>query len=67
MSEKVVCNASPLIFLAKIRKLELLGRYRLYIPSHVKVEIVKGFNRSKQDAQLILEYLSGNNIGSFSY
>lgn len=62
MSEKVVCNASPLIFLAKIRKLELLDRYKLYIPSHVKAEIVKGLKRNKQDAQLILEYMSRNNI-----
>jgi hypothetical protein len=40
MPEKVVCDASPLIFLAKIRKSELLDHYKLYIPSHVKIEVI---------------------------
>ncbi len=62
MPEKVVCNTSPLIFLAKIRKLALLDRYTLYIPSLVKAEVAKGLKHNKQDARLIMEHLSRNNI-----
>ena len=41
MIEKAVCNASPLIFLAKINKLNLLKSYTLYVPIQVKTEIQK--------------------------
>lgn len=38
MSECAVCNASPLIFLAKIQKLEFLDNYDLHVPSQVEAE-----------------------------
>lgn len=57
MPTDVVCNASPLIFLAKIRRLDLLDIYNLHIPSQVESEILKGIKRKKEDAGLIVEYL----------
>lgn len=62
MREKVVCNASPLIFLAKIYRLDLLNVYELYIPSHVESEILKGFRSKKENAGEIIEYLRNNKI-----
>ena len=50
MAERFVCNASPLIFLAKIDKLPLLDAYELHVPAQVEAEILKGFKRKKQDA-----------------
>lgn len=40
MAGDVVCNASPVIFLAKIRKLDLLDIYSLHIPAQVDNEIL---------------------------
>ena len=62
MREKVVCNASPLIFLAKIQKLRLLDNYEVYIPSQVGAEIVRGLKSKKEDAKQIIEYLKNSNI-----
>src|SRR3990167_5977255 len=45
---EVVCNASPLIFLAKIDRLNLLDSYVLRIPSQVESEILKGLKRRKE-------------------
>lgn len=59
---EVVCNASPLIFLAKIGQINLLDNYTLYIPSQVELEINNGIRRKKEDAQLILRYLKDKNI-----
>ena len=64
MLTDVVCNASPLIFLAKIGRLDLLDIYHLHIPSQVEVEILKGIKRKKEDARLIVEYLKKRKIFS---
>jgi predicted nucleic acid-binding protein len=62
MHGDVVCNASPLIFLAKLKKLDLLNIYSLHIPSQVEAEILKGIKRNRKDARLITEYLKQRNI-----
>ncbi|MGQ3685185.1 MAG: hypothetical protein ACUBOA_09325 [Candidatus Loosdrechtia sp.] len=58
---EVVCNASPLIFLAKIGQINLLDNYTLYIPSQVESAIHNGIKRKKEDAQIILRYLKNKN------
>ncbi|MBI2541848.1 hypothetical protein HYV80_04015 [Candidatus Woesearchaeota archaeon] len=50
---KSVSNASPLIFLAKIEKLDLLSNYEIIIPNQVYEEISKGEEAGKEDAQKI--------------
>lgn len=50
---KIVSNASPLIFLAKIEKLCLLDNYGVMIPKQVYEEINKGAETGKEDAQKI--------------
>lgn len=62
MLTDVVCNASPLIFIVKIRRLDLLDTYHLHIPSQVEDEIIKGIKRKKEDAILIAEYLKKRKI-----
>ena len=64
MGGRLVCNASPLIFLAKIDRLSLLDAYDILIPAQVEAEIVKGTKRMKPDAQRIADYLSSRGIGS---
>lgn len=60
--EKAVCNASPLIFLAKIQKLQFLDKYELYIPFQVEAEILRGLKNKKEDAKQIIKYLKNNDI-----
>ena len=60
--QDVVCNASPLIFLAKIERLDLFDNYALHIPSQVESEILKGLKRKKEDAKRIIEYLEHKNL-----
>jgi len=62
MQRDAVCNASPLIFLAKIKKLSLLDIYSLHIPSQVETEILKGLRKKREDAVLIIDYLQQRNI-----
>lgn len=62
MREKVVCNASPLIFLAKIERLDLLNAYELHLPQQVEAEILKGSKSKKEDSGLIAQYLKANKI-----
>jgi predicted nucleic acid-binding protein len=62
MAERIVCNASPLIFLAKIDKLSLLDVYELHVPAQVEAEILKGAKRKKQDATKIADYLYAGKI-----
>ena len=62
MREKAVCNASPLIFLAKIQNLKFLNTYEVFIPSQVEKEILRGLQSKKKDATQIIEYLKSNNI-----
>jgi predicted nucleic acid-binding protein len=65
MHGDVVCNASPLIFLAKINKLNLLDMYSLHVPLQVETEILKGLKRKREDANLIIAYLSQRKIKPF--
>lgn len=60
--QDVVCNASPLIFLAKIDQLKLFDSYALRIPSQVESEILKGLKRRKEDAKRIIKYLKYKNL-----
>ena len=62
MREKVVCNASPLIFLAKLNRLDLLLIYELLIPSQVNAEIQKVIRHKRPDAQQITAYFKANGI-----
>lgn len=62
MREKVVCNASPLIFLAKIGRLDLLESYNLFIPSQVEAEILAGLKKKRGDAKRIVDYLETKKI-----
>ncbi|MBI4697455.1 MAG: hypothetical protein HY758_00665 [Nitrospirae bacterium] len=62
MREKAVCNASPLIFLSKIQKLDLLDNYKLHMPSQVEAEIIRGLTGRKEDARQIIEYLNNRKI-----
>lgn len=50
---KIISNTSPLIFLAKIDRLDLLADYELIIPKQVYEEIGKGTETCKEDAQKI--------------
>ncbi len=58
---KIISNASPLIFLAKIDKLGLLEGYEIIIPKQVYQEITKGAKTGREDAYKI-ENLVGKNI-----
>jgi len=51
----IVSNATPLIYLAKVGKLELLKIFgKVYIPEEVKVEVVdKGKSLGKQDSYVV--------------
>jgi len=62
MAERIACDASPLIFLAKIDKLSFLDFYEIHIPAQVETEILKGARRKKPDAGKIADYLSIRNI-----
>lgn len=62
MIEKAVCNASPLIFLAKINKLNLLEGYTLYVPAQVRAEIQKGFVSNKENTGQLIEFIESNDI-----
>lgn len=62
MPVKAVCNASPLIFLAKINCLRLLDDYSLHIPNQVKDEVLSGLKKGKEDARFIIDYLEARKI-----
>ena len=62
MTERVVCNASPLIFLAKLDALSFLDACDLYVPAQVEAEILKGAKHKKQDAAKITDYLHARSI-----
>lgn len=62
MQGDVVCNASPLIFLAKIKRLEFLDIYSLIVPSQVETEILKGLRKKRENIAQIIDYLHQKNI-----
>lgn len=59
---EIVSNASPLIFLGKIEKLDLLNKYKIIIPKQVYEEINKGVEIGKEDAQKIKALVEKNII-----
>lgn len=65
MEKDIVCDASPLIFLAKIRRIDLLNTYSLFIPFQVEAEILKGIRKEREDAKTISEYLKERKITPF--
>ena len=62
MAERIVCNASPLIFLSKLDNLSLLDVYDLHVPAQVEAEILQGAKHKKQDAVNIADYLRARRI-----
>ena len=50
---KIVSDASPLIFLARINKLDFLNKYEIIIPDQVYAEIKLGKEKQKRDHILI--------------
>ena len=59
---KIVSNASPLIFLAKIGKLGLLEGYEVIIPRQVQEEILKGEKSGREDVHKIESLIKNNKI-----
>lgn len=56
--KKIVSNATPLIYLAKVKKLDILQTIfdEIFIPEEVKIEVVdEGKNLKKVDAHLVEE------------
>lgn len=60
--KKVVADASPLIFLAKIGQLDLLADYEVYVPQQVRYEILKGQQRGKEDAAGLIRFFEGSGV-----
>ena len=56
---KIVSNSSPLIFLAKIGKLDFLKGYHLLVPEQVIGEVI-GRNKEKDQSLLIEDWLGKN-------
>jgi predicted nucleic acid-binding protein len=64
MAGRIVCNASPLIFLSKLDKFSLLDAHELHVPAQVEAEILQGAKHKKQDAAKIADYLRARHIKS---
>jgi predicted nucleic acid-binding protein len=60
--QDVVCNASPLIFIAKIGRLDLLDNYSVRTTSQVESEILKGLKSKREDAKEIIKYFEHKEI-----
>ena len=58
---KIVSNSSPLIFLAKIGKLDFLKGYSLLVPEQVIDEVI-GRNKEKDSSVLIEGWLQKNKV-----
>jgi predicted nucleic acid-binding protein len=59
---KIVSDASPLIFLAKINRLNFLGKYDIIIPDQVYAEIKVGKEKQKLDFVLVDELVQKGRI-----
>ena len=59
---KIVSNASPLIFLAKIGKLDLLETFEIIIPKQVYSEIKEGEKSGREDSHKIESLIKNNKI-----
>lgn len=60
--KKVVADASPLIFLAKISRLNLLSDYDVYVPQQVHREILRGRERRKEAAEGLIRFLEESSV-----
>ena len=58
----IVSNASPLIFLAKIGKLDLLETFEIIIPKQVYSEIKEGEKSGREDSHKIESLIKNNKI-----
>ena len=59
---KLVSNASPLIFLAKIDRLDLLENYEMIIPKQVYSEIKEGEKSGREDSYKIKSLIENGTI-----
>ncbi len=59
---KIVSNASPLIFLAKIGKLGLLEEYEVLMPKQVHKEILNGEKTGREDVHKIESLIKNDKI-----
>jgi len=72
---KIISDASPLIFLAKLNKLEFLSRYEIIIPDQVYAEIKLGKEKQKLDYIMVdnligkgkIKVIKVNNLESFPF
>ncbi|MBI2545692.1 DUF3368 domain-containing protein [Candidatus Woesearchaeota archaeon] len=55
---KVISNASPLIFLGKINKLDVIEDYEVIMPKQVYEEIMKGAESGREDVHKIQELIN---------
>ncbi len=60
--KKVVVNASPLIFLAKISQLNLLSDFDVHVPRQVFQEVIEGKRRGKEEAKELVRFLEGSDV-----
>ncbi|KHE94171.1 MAG: hypothetical protein K8F52_08085 [Candidatus Scalindua rubra] len=58
----VITDTSPLIFLSKIKRLDLLSCYKIIVPRQVEEEILKGYKKHHKDASLIMKFLKSPNV-----
>lgn len=59
---KIISDASPLIFLARINKLDFLDRYEIIIPDQVYAEIKLGKEKQKLDYVLVDKLIEKDKI-----
>ena len=59
---KIVVNCSPLIFLSKIGRLDLLRDYTVYIPIQVVREVAKGKEKNREGVLLLEEFFRRENV-----
>jgi len=59
---RVVVNSPPLIFPSKIRKLNLLRDYKVYVPNQVVKEVARGKRKNKEEVLLIEEFFEKENV-----
>lgn len=58
----IVSNTSPLVFLAKIGKLDFLKDYRIFIPQQVFDEILMWKNKNKDDYLILEDWINKNKV-----
>lgn len=58
----IASNTSPLVFLTKIGKLDLLESYKISIPQQVFDEISMWKNKNKEDYLILEDWINKNNV-----